>query len=157
MAYLDIISLADAKVYLRLDDDLIEDDAQITRMINGALSYVENYTNYILFARDKDFRLVDGKVRIYDYPINSYTLPIEADYDTIENKTLHTNLTDGGGNELVSINVGYASTNNIPNELLEVAYEIIGVYYFGKESGKTMADISPLNKQSLNQYKRFIL
>ena len=156
MAYLDIISLADAKVYLRIDDTLTEDDAQITRMISGALSYVENYTNHILFARDKEYRLVNGCVRVYDYPINSYTLPIEADYDEIENKTLYTNYTYGSDNGLLDINVGY-DVADIPQALIEVAYEIIDIYYYGKESGKTMADISPLNKQALNQYKRFIL
>ena len=36
MAYLDVIPLVDAKVYLRIDDDLTEDDNQIIRMIKGS-------------------------------------------------------------------------------------------------------------------------
>ena len=64
MAYIDIIPLADAKVYLRIDDTLTEDDAQITRMINGALSYVERYTSHILYARDKEYRFIDGFVSV---------------------------------------------------------------------------------------------
>ena len=35
MAYTDIITLADAKTYLRIDDTLTEDDAQITRGLFG--------------------------------------------------------------------------------------------------------------------------
>jgi hypothetical protein len=151
MAYIDVITLADAKLYLRVDDTLTEDDAQITRMINAALSYVENYTNHIVFARDKEFRLIDGCVRVYDYPINS-----EVTADLIsENKTLYTNYTLGSTNDLISLNVGYAS--DVPDELIEAAYEIIDIYYYGKESGKTMADLSPMSRQGLDQYKRFIL
>ena len=71
MAYLDIIPLSDAKVYLRIDDDLTEDDNQITRMINASLSYIERYTNVILYDRDKEYRLINGCVRVYDYPVNS--------------------------------------------------------------------------------------
>jgi len=153
MAYLDVISLADAKLYLRVDDDLTDDDAQITRMIKGALSYIERYTNYILFARDKEYRLVNGCVSVYDYPINS---EVTADLES-ENKTLHTNYTLGTGNGLITLNVGYSLVSDIPQELIEVAFEIIDIYYYGKESGKTMADLSPLSKSVLDNYKRFIL
>ena len=89
MAYINVITLADAKNYLRIDDTLTEDDAQITRMIKAALSYVENYTGHLVYARDKDYRLIDGKVTVYDYPINS---EVTVDLD-VENKTLHKNYT----------------------------------------------------------------
>ena len=157
MAYLDIIPLADAKIYLRIDDTLTEDDAQITRMIKSALSYVENETRHILYARNKDYRLIDGCVRIYDYPFNSYVTPDEADYSEVENKTLHTNYTYGSSNGLITLNVGYTDVADIPTELIDIAYEIIDIYYYGKESGKTTADLSQLNKDALNQYKRYIL
>ena len=55
MAYTDIITLADAKTYLRIDDTLSDDDAQITRMIKAALSQVEKSTNYIFFPRTKSY------------------------------------------------------------------------------------------------------
>ena len=71
MAYIDVITLPDAKVYLRVDDDLTEDDTQIIRMINGALSYIEQYTNIYFFARDKSYNVIDSCVKVYDYPINS--------------------------------------------------------------------------------------
>ena len=151
MAFIDIITLADAKLYLRVDDTLTEDDTQITRMINAALSYVEKYTNHVLFAQDKEYRLINGCVRVYDHPINS-----EVTADLIsENKTLHTNYELGTTNDLIELNVGYALPVDVPKELIEVAYEIIDIYYYGKESGKTMANISPLGIDMLNQYKRF--
>ena len=75
MAYLDIIPLADAKIYLRIDDTLTEDDTQITRMINVALSYVERYTNHVLFAKEKTYRLINGCISVYDYPIKESKRP----------------------------------------------------------------------------------
>ena len=153
MAYIDVITLADAKLYLRVDDTLTEDDAQITRMINAALSYVEKYTNVIVFARDKEYRLTDGCVRVYDYPINS---EVTADLTAV-NKTLYTNYTFGTSNDLIELNVGYVDETDIPQEVIEAAYEIIDIYYYGKESGKTMADLSPMSKQGLDQFKRFLM
>ena len=154
MAYIDIIPLADAKVYLRIDDTLTEDDAQITRMINAALSYVERYTNYVLFAKDKEYRLINGCVSVYDYPINS-----EVTADLIsENKTLYTNYTLGTDNDLIILNVGYSDVADVPQELIEVAYEIIELMYYEKETNKShLNSLSSLSMMILNQYKRFIL
>ena len=53
MAYLDIVSLADAKNYLKIDDTLTEDNSNITRMIKASLSQIERITNHVLFARSK--------------------------------------------------------------------------------------------------------
>ena len=154
MAYLDIITLADAKVYLRIDDTLTEDDTQITRMINAALSYVERYTNYVLFAKDKEYRLIDGFVRVYDYPINS---EVTADLISV-NKTLYTNYTLGLSNDLITLNVGYSDIADVPQELIEVAYEIIELMYYEKETNKShLNNLSSLSSMILNNYKRFIL
>lgn len=154
MAYLDIIPLADAKVYLRIDDTLTEDDAQIERMIKGALSFIENWTNYILYARDKEYRLINGCVSVYDYPINS---EVTADLES-ENKTLYTNYTLGTSNDLITLNVGYSVTTDVPQELIEVAFEIIKLMYYEKETNKShLNSLDSLSVMTLNQYKRFIL
>lgn len=152
--YTDIISLADAKIYLRIDDTLTEDDSQITRMIKGALSFVEKYTNYIFFPRDKDYRLIDGCVRIYDFPINS---EITNDLE-VENKTIYNIYSKGTENDLITLNVGYTDPVEIPQELIEVAYVIIKNMYYEKESNKSMLEsLDSLSKITLDQYKRFIL
>ena len=154
MAYIDIIPLAEAKVYLRIDDTLTEDDNQITRMINVALSYVERYTNHMLFARDKQYRLINGCVRIYDYPINS-----EVTEDlVVEDMTLHKNYSLGSDNSLIELNVGYALVADVPQELIEVAYELIESLYYEKETNKSIQSrISTLSQLMLDQYKRFII
>jgi len=154
MAYLDIITLADAKVYLRIDDTLTEDDAQITRMINAALSYVERYTNHVLFAQDKEYRLIDGCVSVYDHPVNS---EVTADL-VVENKTLHKNYSLGTDNSLIELNVGYTLPADVPQELIEVAYELIESLYYEKETNKSIQSrISTISELMLNQYKRFIV
>ena len=153
MAYLDVISLADAKVYLRIDDTLNDDDAQITRMINAALSYVEKYTRHLVYARNVSYRLAEGVVRVYDYPVNSeVTTDLKTEY-----KSLYTVYTKGNSDDEIELNVGYTDPANVPPELIEAAYEIIDIYYYGKENGKTMADLSPMSRQALEQNKRFLL
>ena len=69
MAYLDVITLATAKNYLGVDTSMTEDDADITKMIKGALRYVEEFTNVLVYARDKDYLFQDCEVRVYDHPI----------------------------------------------------------------------------------------
>src|SRR6056297_791632 len=152
--YTDIISLEQAKIYLRIDDTLTEDDLQITRMIKGALSFIEQYTNYIFFPRDKDYRLINGCVRVYDCPINSeVTTELE-----VTNKTLYNIYQKGYNNDLITLNVGYSDPANIPQELIEVAYVMIKNMYYEKENNKTLIDrLDTLSKITLENYKRFIL
>lgn len=155
MAYIDVITLTEAKLYLRIDDTLTEDDTQITRMISSALSYVEQWTNVLVFARDKDYLIVDGIIRVYDYPINSVVTPDEADM-TITRKTLYniyeyssTTATD------LTLNVGYTLPADVPQELKDVALEIIDNLYY-RNDGKNMG-LSPLSIDILNKHKRFII
>lgn len=152
MAYLDIIPLADAKVYLRIDDTLTEDDAQITRMIKGALSYIERTTNVMLYARDVIYNVSDNAVKVYDYPINSEV----ANVLDSEVKSLYTNYTSE--ESTITLNVGYANVADIPQELIEVAYVLIKNMYYEKENNKTILDsIDSLTELTLSNYKRFIL
>lgn len=152
MNYLDVIPLEEAKVYLRIDEDLLEDDNQIIRMIKGSLSYIEQYTGIHFYNRDKTYNVVDRCVRVYDYPINSE----ESTIIKKEVKTLHTNyITD---EDTLTLNIGYENTEDIPQELLEVAYTIIKNMYYEKENNKTILDsIDSLSVMTLNQYKRFII
>lgn len=156
MAYLDIITLADAKTYLRIDDTLTEDDAQITRMIKASLSQIERVTNYILFARSKSYVVDNCKVNVYDYPINSLTTPSIA---TSVERSIYTTYTTTLSTDLnVVLNVGYADTINVPSDLIEVAYEMIDLMYYSPETGKSIkADLSELSKMILGNYTRFFI
>ena len=156
MAYLDIIPLADAKVYLRVDDTLTEDDDQITRMIKSALSQVEIRTQHYLFARDKSYLFYNYCVNVYDYPINTLVSPTDA--TVTERSTYNIYATDTSTNTSVVLNIGYADPTDIPQELVEVAYEMIDIMYYEHETGKKVSkDLSSFSIDILNNHKRFIL
>ena len=155
MSYLTVISLLDAKNYLRIDDALTEDDVQITRMINTACQFVENWTNHVLVQANKDYLLVEGCVSVYDYPIDSTVVPVSD--VTIEQKTLYNNYYHSTDDTLTLL-VGYLTSDLIPYTLIEVAYEIIDLLYYGSKGGESLEkQLSEMSIQSLNQYKRFIV
>ena len=156
MAYTDIITLADAKTYLRIDDTLTEDDAQITRMIKASLSQIERITNHILFARAKSYIVEDYSVNVYDYPINSLTTPTTA---VALEKAIYTTYTTLLKTELkVTLNVGYATPSDVPSDLIEVAFEMIDLMYYSPEKGNSIkSNLSELSNMVLNNYKRFFI
>lgn len=157
MAYLDVITLIEAKNYLRIDDTLTEDDAQITRMINAALAYIENWTRVYVYARAKTYIMVDGFVRVYDWPINSITTPAEADMDN-EQKTLYKNFCYGIETSNLVLNIGITAPENVPPELKEVGFEIIDLMYYEHETGKTVKkDLTSISVDILNRFRRFLL
>jgi len=152
--YIDVVTLQEAKNYLRVDNDLTEDDAQITRMINSALSFVERWTQHYMYARAKSFPFINGCVRVYDYPINSATLPTDTKF---EEKTLYTNFTHPK-DKVLDLNVGYVSPGDVPDQLLEVAYEIIDLLYYAEKGGESIEKrLSSMSIMTLNQYKRFLI
>lgn len=157
MAYIDVITLAEAKEYLRIDDTLTEDDTQITRMISTALIFVENNTGHMVYSRDKDYVMVDGFIRVYDTPITAIVTPTEADMDN-EQKTLYKNFCYGIETSTLTLTVGYTTKAAVPPGLIDVALEVIDILYYGNETGKTVhRDLSPMSKSILEQHKRFIL
>ena len=156
MAYIDVLTLAEAKNHLRVDTT--DDDAAITRMINSALSYLESLTNVMVYQRDKTYLMVDGQVLVYDYPINSVESPADYDSDETERKHNYNIYNYGTDTTDLTLSVGYALAADYPQELKEVALEIIDLMYFANETGKNYKkDLSELSKDVINRYKRFYL
>lgn len=155
MAYTDIISLSEAKNYLRVDDTLTEDDNSIIRMINAALRYVENYTDILVFNRDVTYLVKEGVLQLYQYPINT-DLDTLTDY-TYQRKSKYTNIcSDNTDTVDLTLNMGYTDPTDVPQELLEVAFEMIDLYYYGEKDGKPIAKkLSSLSIDALNSNKRF--
>lgn len=154
MAYTDIISLTDAKNYLRIDDGFTADDAQITGMIKASLRYVEKLTNHILFAQSKDYLLINGCAKVYDFPINSITTPTDA--EQTESYT-YSNFKASTTEETLKLDVGYASASDVPDELVQYAYFKLKFYYFeAKDDNKGDGKIPKWAEDSINQYRRFI-
>lgn len=155
MAYLDVISLADAKSYLRIDDTLTDDDAQITRMIKSALSTIEKKTNILVYARSKSYLFQDYCVKVYDYPINSLTSPTDAE---VVEKTLYTNYTTNNSTDKqLVLNVGYTDPLDVPQELIDCALQYVKYLYYEAETDKSNKGMLPYWLQDMiNQNKRFI-
>lgn len=149
MAYLDIITLDQSKNYLKIDDTLTEDDANITRMIKASLSKFEKLTNVILYARDKVYQLENDCVLVYDYPIN--TIPRNA----VQTKKTTYSIIELDAEE-ITLNVGYANVSDIPKEYIETALEMIDIMYYEKESGKK-SELSSLSLETIANAKRFLI
>lgn len=148
MSYLNVISLERAKNYLRIDESLIEDDNEITSMINGACRYVENRTNHILFPRQK---IYEGscQVKVYDYPINEITT---TPTPFCLKRSLYTIFPDV---KTVELNVGYA-TGDVPNDMQQAILQMIKVWYYESEKQVNSTLIPESVKEALDLYKRFL-
>jgi hypothetical protein len=149
MSYINIIGLQDAKNYLRIDDTLTQDNGTVVRMINASLAKIEQLTNVHLIAKSKEYVFDDLKVTVYDYPINSLTSPTTA---TVVEKTQYSVYTAALKTDLkLVLNVGYAVVSDVPQDLIEVAYEMIDIMYYNKEN-----KLSNLSQTTLDAYRRFI-
>ena len=148
---MDIITLSEAKVYLRIDDTLTEDDAQIQRMVNSAFSYIEKYTNVYLRPTNKDYFFSNGLTLVYDYPINTVSLDFER-----QEKKQYSILTSSL--DKVTLNVGFTDVADVPSLLIDVAFEILDILYYQHETGKTVkTNLSSVSVVTLDEFKRFIL
>lgn len=156
MAYLDVLPLATAKEYLRVDADLTDDDTHIERMISTAFQTIERITNVLVYARDKEYVFNDYFVRVYDYPINSIESPLNV---TKDRKTNYTNYIAGSSNdEVLVLNVGYVNAIDVPDKFIDLALQYIKYLYYEAETNKANRGMLPQwLLDMLNQEKRFIL
>jgi hypothetical protein len=74
-------------------------------------------------------------------------------------KAVYTTYTAESNDDLkVTLNVGYTDPLDVPNDLIEVAYEMIDLMYYSPETGKSIkSDLSELSKMVLSNYKRFFI
>lgn len=149
MAYTDVITLERAKNYLRIDPDLTEDDADITSMINASLRYVEQRTRHFMYARDVVYN-GSCQVKVYDYPINSVVTD-PAPWSLT--RTMYTIFPD---NKTVTLNVGYATPNLVPDIFIQSALQMIKVWYYESEKQVNSQMIPISVTEALDVEKRFI-
>lgn len=148
MSYLDVISLERAKIYLRIDADLTDDDEEITSMINASLRYIEKRTNHIMYERDIVYKGV-CQVKVYDYPINSIvTDPAPWSLE----RSMYTIFPD---DKEVELNVGYA-LGEVPDELIQASLQMIKVWYYESEKQVNTTLIPESVKEVIDIYRRFL-
>jgi len=149
--YTDVISLDRAKEYLKIDAGQDSTDAEITGMINSALSYIEKRTNHIFKTRAKvyykDCALVQ-QVKVYDYPIQN------IDDLVIEYRTNCAIVPTVDG--FVTLTTGYEDVEEIPNELISDALSIINFLFYNSENKNSMNGIPDFIMESIDTNRRFI-
>ena len=149
MSYLDVITLERAKNYLRIDIDLTDDDTEIESMIKGALSYIEKRTNHLVYARDKTFT-GNCQVKVYDYPINSVVSPENPFVCNFSTFVVYAN------DKTVNLNVGYLTPEEVPDELIQAALQMLKVWYYESEKQVNTTLIPESVKQAVDIWRRFI-
>ena len=148
MSYLNVITLERAKNYLRVDLDLIDDDVEITSMINASLRYIERRTNHIMFAQEKTYTGA-CQVKVYDYPINTVIttpLPFSVPFSMF---ICYPDVKE------VVLNVGYAQ-DEVPDELIQAALQMIKVWYYESEKQVNSTLIPESVKEVIEIYRRFL-
>jgi hypothetical protein len=149
MAYIDVITLSRTKNYLRIDEGLTDDDAELTFMINGACRYIEKRTNHIMFARDVVYN-GNCQVKVYDYPINSI-LTDPAPF--VVYFSMFAVFPDA---KTASLNVGYISPEDVPDDLIQAALQMIKVFYYESEKQVNTTLIPESVLQIIDVNRRFV-
>lgn len=149
--YTVIITLEQAKNYLRIDDTLTEDDAFIQSMIKGAFLFIERYTNYVFKPKNVTKYPSCYALRVYEFPINS----VEVDPITSEVRPLFTNY-KLDSNDAYVLNVGFEDTDLVPEDFRQVVFQMLKVWYYESEKQVNTMLIPISVMQVLDQYRRFI-
>jgi hypothetical protein len=150
--YTDVISLEQAKLYLKVDDGQTITDDEITGMINSALSFIEKRTNHIFKTRDKvyfkDCALVQ-QVRVYDYPIDNTETELEIEY-----RPLYAIVPTV--NNMVTLTTGYTSVEDIPSELIDSALQLINFWFYNSETKNAMNSVPDFVLSNIDVNRRFL-
>ena len=150
--YLDVISLEQAKIYLKVDSGQTETDDEITSMINSSLSFIEKRTNHIFKTREKvyykDCALVQ-QVKVYDYPIDNTETELDIVY-----RPLYAIVPTI--NDTVTLTIGYSLLDDIPNELIDAALQIIKVWFYESEKQENTSLIPLSVLQAIDVNRRFL-
>lgn len=145
MTALDVISLVDAKEYLRVD--YADQDSVITRNIKSAVALIEQYTDVMLYERERTYSLLGCSLEIYDSPIQfTGTLPTKT------KQMAMSVIVYGKSGETFTANVGYSDTNEIPQNLVDACYKMITYLYENRDAYSVTlpADVQML----INQFRR---
>jgi len=178
----DVLSVADAKVFLRVD--FADDDDLIEALIIAAVGYVEQDTNYRLYQRNEVI-MTTGKYyyTAFQYPLNGASVVNQDSADTntytpkLRYETLRTIIGWANGyiywnawyefftnyyytihadqdvTFLLTLDVGYADTANIPGDLMTAVKQIVSYTYENRDMAKV--DMPSNITMLLSKYRRF--
>ena len=148
-AYTDVISLEQAKLYLKIDSLQTETDDEITSMIKSSLSFIEKRTGHIFKTKTKTFyscALVESVI-VYEYPI------IDAPTGT-QVRALNSIVPTVSGS--VALELGYDNVDDIPNELIDAALQLLKVYFYESETQVNSTLIPKSVMEAIDVNRRFV-
>jgi len=176
MTALDVISLQDAKDFLKVDFD--DEDNLITSLISASIALVEQKTQYRLYQRE-EFEYSDGTypVQLFQTPLNCVTVvTLSGDavkYATIRREPVRTvvcfdsyayrgyadEFTTYGASSLpiytIKCDVGFDDVEKIPFTMIQAAKTILAYMYENRDLAPTsvpsnvMMELMPFNRAPL--------
>jgi uncharacterized phiE125 gp8 family phage protein len=146
MDQLNVVSLAQAKMWLRLDEDYEYEDGLITALIKSAVNQVELYTLQVLWQRTlTEITDKTGNIKIYNYPVISIEDVVDKDLVAvdfeIEDTQWYTDvITDRPGFNKVTYVAGYDwnydGGSDVPDDIETAIKEMITYLYENRDNPK---------------------
>lgn len=185
MGPLDVVSLASAKDWLSLPDGDSNIDAHVTRLINTAVGWVENYTCHLLYQRPVVITVMTGCPGVDPAnnfpPINDIGWRTNGIRHTPKGTSVYiypfilTSVVDGSGNPanynvflnplktlyyaiygtIINLNAGYSDPTLIPSPLIDACYKIITYLYENRDMYQMQ--YAQDIQFLLNQYRRAVI
>lgn len=159
--YIDIVTLAQIKTYLRIDDTGNTLNDELTVMIDAACLLIEQSTNHILKPKTKTIQSVNRCIYVYDTPVTDVTVPSDSE-DYKESKrglysifTLN-NLTTDQDYYTLTYTCGYSNTDNVPETIKQAIKEAVRVWFYAAES-RNIGLLPESAMQMIHTLKRFFV
>ena len=146
MDQLNVVSLAQAKLWLRVDLDYDYEDGLITALIKSAVNQVEQYTLQVLWQRSiTEISDKNGNLRLYNYPIIAVEDVvdrdlIEVDFEIIDTPFYTDVITQRPGYNTVTYVAGYDwnydGGSDVPDDIETAIKEMITFLYENRDNPK---------------------
>ena len=146
MDQLNVVSLDQAKLWLRVDLDYDYEDTLITALIKSAVNQVEQYTLQVLWQRSiTEITDRSGNLKIYNYPIIAVEDVVNKDFEDvtfeIEESQWYTHvITNRAGFNTVTYVAGYDwnydGGSDVPDDIETAIKEMITYLYENRDNPK---------------------
>ena len=146
MDQLNVVSLAQAKLWLRVDLDYDYEDGLITALIKSAVNQVEQYTLQVLWQRSiTEISDKNGNLRLYNYPIIAVEDVVDKDFEQIDFEIIDTPfytdvITQRPGYNTVTYVAGYDwnydGGSDVPDDIETAIKEMITFLYENRDNPK---------------------
>jgi hypothetical protein len=141
MDQLNVVTLNQAKLWLRVDADDDSNDQIITTLIKAAVNQVEKYTLQILYQRALTARTtVNGAYKIYEYPLLSVESVGDETWNEYETQWYTEVIAQNVGLQTVTFVAGYGWDYNlgseVPEDIITAIYEMLTYWYENRDNAR---------------------